>query len=83
MNMQTRAWQGAKHSRSGTTASIRNAGRRPFAYSPFRAGRYSGSRLGAQAAAWWFHARHGQQRMLSEYRPVWGLLLMSTGPKAG
>ncbi len=35
MSMQTQAWQGAKQSRGGPTASIRNAGRLVFAYSPF------------------------------------------------
>jgi len=35
MSTQTSGWQGAKRSRGGTTASIRNADRRAFAYSPF------------------------------------------------
>ena len=35
MSTQTGAWQGAKHSRGGPTASICNAARRPFACSPF------------------------------------------------
>lgn len=35
MSMQTREWQDAKRSHGGATASIRNAGRCAFAYSPF------------------------------------------------
>jgi len=35
MSTQTSDWQGAKRSRGGTTASIRNAARRAFAYPPF------------------------------------------------
>ena len=35
MSIQTGAWQGAKRSRGGATASICNAGRRPFECSPF------------------------------------------------
>ena len=35
MPTQTRAWQGAKRSRGGTTASIRNAVRGVFGWAPF------------------------------------------------
>jgi hypothetical protein len=35
MSTQTGGWQGTKRRRGGATASIRNAARRLFAYSPF------------------------------------------------
>ncbi|GAA0502355.1 hypothetical protein GCM10009097_19020 [Pigmentiphaga daeguensis] len=51
MPTQTRAWQGAKHSRGGTTTSIRNAVRGAFGWAPYgQAGNANRERGGYSAS---------------------------------
>ena len=74
MSTETGAWQGAKRSRGGPTASICNAARRPFQCSPFGLAGNRAAGVVAQALRGACHAAPCTPSLPPDSRPVRGSL---------
>jgi hypothetical protein len=72
MSTQMGGYQGAKRSRGGTTASIRNAERRPFRYSPFGQARNRAPGVVAATLRGTSHAAVSAPSQAPDYGPVRG-----------